>query len=328
MSLQVYKQPRAVPAAAGYPQYSGSLTHPVMADRLVARLYNDMILSQVTTTTYYDPIRSQGDTVRFFREPRATVQRYQKDGYIKPDTLSAETFSLHINRALAYSLKVDCIDEYQMQMWPRFREGYLRNVSRVIGNTMEREVFGQTIVGASRYNRGVNAGCRCGSFDMGTLGAPVLLTAKNVLIKLAEAATILDEQEVPRDGRFILMPYCIRPLLMAVFGSAGFSGQSSSSFLGSGIDLTALTGFKAYFTPNIASVKDPATGKLAYQMLFGHRDATAFATQLIKTKVAETADNFDTYVMGLQVYGFGVVLPEALGVLYACIDPTPEILCC
>lgn len=323
---QQYKAPRAVVAASGYKQYSGNLTHPVMSDRLIARFYNETVLSRITTTTYYDPIRSQGDTVRFFREPRATVQGYNKDGYIKPETLSAETFSLHINQALAYSLKVDCIDEYQMQMWPRFREGYLKNVTRVMANTIERQIMAQAVLNAHPRNQGQSAGCVCGSINLGTRGAPVLLTARNVLIKLAEMGVVLDEQEVPMEGRYVLMPYCAKPLLMAALGSAAFTGQSNSAFVGNGISLANLTGFDIIFTPNIASARE--NGKQTFHMMFGHKDATAFATQIVKTKTAETVENFDTYIMGLQVYGFGVPLPEALGNLYACIDPTPEILCC
>lgn len=326
MTLQTYKQPRAVPAASGYPQYSGNLTHPVMADFLVTRFYNETVLSAISTTTYYDPIMNQGDTVRFFREPRASVQTYQKDGYIKPETLNTETFSLHINRALAYSLKIDCIDEHQMAMWPKFREAYLQNVSRTMANTIERQVMAQAVLEAHPANQGNAAGCRCGNIDLGSPGAPVFLTAKNILIKLAEMSVVLDEQEIPKSDRFVLMPYCIKPLLMAAFGSACFSGMDKSSFLGNGMDMTMLTGFKIYFTPNIAVAKDG--GKQTYHMMFGHKSATAFASQIIKTKTADTADNFDTYIMGLQVYGFGVALPEALGHLYACIDPTPEILCC
>lgn len=330
MSQAVYKQPNAVLAANGYPQVSGNLTHPVMADRLIDRFYNTTDLTRITDTSYYGPIMNQGDTVRYFRTPKATVQPYTKDGYIKPQTLEAETFTLRINRALAYALKVDCIDEYQMQLWPRFREGYLENVSRKSANFIERQVMAQAVFEAHPANRGQRAGCKCSEIDLGAPGAPVLLTAKNILIYLSHLSTVLDEQEVPQSERFVIFPYQMRTLLMAALGSASFTGAQSSSFMGNQgmMMMRELVNFDIIFSPNISHGIDKKSGKKVFNMMFGHKSAIAFATQLVKTKVADTVENFDTYIMGLQVYGFGVALPEALGNLYACIDPTPEILCC
>jgi hypothetical protein len=58
------------------------------------------------------------------------------------------------------------------------------------------------------------------------------------------------------------------------------------------------------------------TAAAGVYMLFGHKDATSFATQLTENKVLDNPNGFGMLHRGLQVYGYKVVKPEALGVLF------------
>ena len=53
--------------------------------------------------------------------------------------------------------------------------------------------------------------------------------------------------------------------------------------------------------------------------LFGHKAGLSFASQMTKSESMVNPDGFGTLHRGLQVYGYKVVKPEAIGNLY-CYD--------
>jgi len=55
----------------------------------------------------------------------------------------------------------------------------------------------------------------------------------------------------------------------------------------------------------------------AYKCLFGVKDGATFATQMTASKVQDNPNGFGMLHRALNVYGYKVVKPEALGVLYA-----------
>ena len=52
-------------------------------------------------------------------------------------------------------------------------------------------------------------------------------------------------------------------------------------------------------------------------MLFGHKAAITFASQMIKSESMVNPHGFGQLYRGLQVYGYQVVKPEAFGNLFA-----------
>jgi len=71
--------------------------------------------------------------------------------------------------------------------------------------------------------------------------------------------------------------------------------------------------FAIYATNLLPAASDPA-GAYCY---FGHREATSFATQMVESKVLDNPNGFGMLHRHLQVFGYKVVHPEALGVLIA-----------
>jgi len=324
--------PMTVPAAAGYPQMSPSHIPPVYSNRVIARFRHSTIFGEITNMGYYGDIRNQGDTVYFHRSPGVAVRTYQKDGPLKADTLHSETFSLHINRALYWGLKVDCIDEYQMPMWTQLQSSYIDETNAAMSEVIERQIFGQIYAEAHPTNSGADAGCKCGGINLGKLGAPRLVSPKDLRLFMAQVDNILSQHSVPREGRFIVLPLCAEMTFAQAFANTNFvgSGPHRAFAAGTSMQVPGVFSGTVYFSNNVMPVEDPTSGKTAYNVMFGHRDALAFATQITKTAQTNGGPHnpFDMFWYGLQVYGFGVALPEALGHAYICFDDEPELLCC
>lgn len=72
-----------------------------------------------------------------------------------------------------------------------------------------------------------------------------------------------------------------------------------------------------YKSRNLYSATDGTTSTTCWYALFGHISAISFAAQLTKTESTRIERGFGNLVKGLEVYGYKVVTPKALGYLYA-----------
>lgn len=305
-----------VPAASGYPQYSGNFIHPMVSMRLIEDFYCTSVFGEISSTEYSGEFSRGGDQITFWRAPEVIVRDYVKNGEMKHDTLESKPVTITIDRAKYFSFKMDCIDEFQIQNWDAIKSATMANATRAMVDCIDKELLGSTFAMAAAKNQGANAGAQCQNVNLGVIGAPVVITAANLLQKLTEIALVLDEQCVPQEGRFIVLPMCFRPLILnGPLAAADFSGMSQSLYM-NGRAPGELVGFKIYFSHNVKMVDDPSNRK-AWHILAGLPMATVFATQMEKMREFEGHDSFDTYYQALQVYGFDVLYPQALVHMYA-----------
>jgi len=151
-----------------------------------------------------------------------------------------------------------------------------------------------------------------GNLDIGFAGSE-----HDPIDVLSRMARLLDEQNVPEEGRwFLANPEFYEVLvqssskLLSVDYNAG-QGSIRNGLVSSG----KLRGFDMYKTNNIA-----ATTNAAGQCLAGHMSSTATAQTITSTEVIRDPDSFGDIVRGLHVYGAQVLRPEALVSAFYGID--------
>ena len=134
---------------------------------------------------------------------------------------------------------------------------------------------------------------------------------------LGHMARLLDEQNVPEEGRwFLASPDFYEVLasssskLLSVDYNAG-QGSIRNGLVSSGL----LRGFNMYKSNNIA-----ATSNAAGKCLAGHISSTATAQTITNTEVLRDPDSFGDIVRGLHVYGAKVLRSEALVSAFYGID--------
>lgn len=306
-----------VPAASGYPQYSGSLISPLFSMDLLDRFYTSTVYSDISNTEYSGELEKGGDQITFWREPEVIVRDAYKNKKIEHDTINAEPVTMVIDKAKEFSIKVSQIDEKQIQNWPKWKEAFLKSAGYQLAQAIDPDLMNDMYTGASATNQGATAGAQSASINLGVAGAPLVITSANIIEVLSLIHQVLDEAKAPRDGRFILLPPAgITALRNSDLQAAYMTGLSWSPLTNGRIP-DEVMGFTIMSSLNIPSVVDATVNKLSYHLIAGVKMATAFAAQLEKTRVIEDKDDWATYYQGLTVYGFKVLYPDALVHIYA-----------
>jgi hypothetical protein len=310
----------AITAAPGYPQYSGSIINPKFSLELLELFYCTTVYGDITTREYTGELNKCGDQITFFREPEVRVRDYQKNGRMESDTLSFEPVTMVVDRAKYVNIKFDQIDEQQICNFPAIKEAFLRRAAYRMGVTVDQDLLPEMFADADPANQGNSAGVISGAYSLGTTGAPVTIDATNVLSVLTDVHSTLNEQCIPVQDRFIVVPPQFENVILnSELRAAYFSGDSKSTYLNGKIP-NRICNFDIYISNFVPYVFDGGVGANAYQIVAGHRSATAFAATLEKSRIAETAESFDRYYQSLMVYGFKVLQPKALASLYARIS--------
>lgn len=310
----------AVPAASGYPQYSNSLITPLFRMDLLERFYTTTVYSDISTTEYTGDLNKGGDQITFMREPKVVVRDYDKNGKIIHDTIDGEPVTMTIDFAKTFSIKMNHIDEKQIQNFDRWKAAFLKSAGYELTRAIDPQLMTEMWTSVSAYNQGATAGLVSKNINLGVTGTPVAITSTNVVLVLSQIQQVLDEALAPREGRFIVLPSAgITVLKNSELRLAYATGLNGSPMVNGKLpDLVA--GFTVLESQNVPSVMDG--GNRAYHIVAGVKMATAFAAQIEDSRVVTDKDDWANYYQGLSVYGFKVLYPDALVHLYATFSTT------
>jgi hypothetical protein len=142
-------------------------------------------------------------------------------------------------------------------------------------------------------------------------------TGVDAIDLMARMARLLDDQNVPEEGRwFVAPPSFYEELaqsgskLLSVDFNAG-QGSIRNGLVSSG----KLRGFNMYKSNNVAATSN-ATGKV----LAGHMSSASTAQTITSTEVMRDPSSFGDIVRGLHVYGAKVLRPKALVSAFYVVD--------
>jgi hypothetical protein len=308
--------------------YSGAFIPTLWSGKLLAKFYSNTILSEVTNTDYEGELKSQGDTIRIRLAPSISIQDYtagQSLNYEVPEPIYQD---MQVNKGKYFGVQVNDVLAYQADM--DLMNMFTEDAAKQLKISIENEVFFNSFVteGPATANEGATAGAISAAYDLGTDVAPIdQSTAENVLNAILRMSSVLDEQNVPEDGRFLIItPYDRHLLMQSSIAQAYFSGDSSSTIRTGKIGM--LDRFSVYVSnllpkgeagKALVSGLDATSGgatltnaKARRTMIAGTSHAISFAMTIDKTEPLRNQTDFGDIVRGLAVYGRKVVKPEAL----------------
>lgn len=221
-----------------------------------------------------------------------------------------------IDKGHGWNILLDDVDKVQsdIDLLNKFTE----DAAKQLNITVDAAVLGAVYSDAHASNVGATAGAVTAAYNLGASGAPIQITKTNIVDYITYCGGVLDEQNVPDDGRWMILPSWMAVLLKSSdLKDASMTGDAKST-LRSGL-LGMIDRFVLYQSNNIASVAAATEGSgfKSYYVMFGNKDAISYANQFTKTETLRSTDSFDTIVRGLMVWGVKVIKPEALGYLYA-----------
>lgn len=302
------------------PDYgSGGTTNwipTLFAKKTLVEYYRKAIIPQITNTDYEGEIKDHGDTVKIRTIPEIAISNYEKGQKMSYEDLSSPSVDLVIDKAISYGFRVDAVDEKQFDllMAPKF----ISQAAYYQEQAVDKEVFDNAYSSAATGNYGATAGVKSLSFNLGASTAPVGITKANILDFLVDLESVLDEQDVPDDdeSRYLVLPVWMCGMInKSDLKNASFSGKSESTLTTKNRYLGDIASFKLYKTNLVPTTAD-GSGATAYNLMFGHKDAVTFATQMVQNESLKGESQFGTLYRGLRVFGYKAVKPEALGWAY------------
>ena len=280
------------------------------------------VAEAITNTDYAGEISGFGDSVKIIKEPEITVYQYERGADVTQTKLTDVETSLIVDVANAFKFKVDDIETAMSHV--NFKEVASSSAAYALRDAFDEGVIAKIIAGVSASSPNHILGSdnatdlAAGTFDgTGNLDIGSGSTEHDPLDVMAHMARLLDEQNIPEEGRwFLANPEFYEVLvqssskLLSVDYNAG-QGSIRNGLVSSG----KLRGFDMYKTNNIA-----ATSNAAGQCLAGHMSSTATAQTITSTEVIRDPDSFGDIVRGLHVYGAKVLRPDALVSAFYGID--------
>ena len=86
-----------------------------------------------------------------------------------------------------------------MDMWSK-------DASERMKIKIDQRVLTDLLPDVSANNKGTTAGAISGNIDLGVAGTPEALTKSNVIDKIVDMGTVLDEANCPEGDRFLVIP--------------------------------------------------------------------------------------------------------------------------
>ena len=280
------------------------------------------VAEAITNTDYAGEIAAFGDTVRIIKEPVISVDQYERGGTVTKTALTDAEVTLIVDVANAFKFIVDDIESNMSHV--NWRETAASSAAYSLKDAFDEGVIATMFAGVSAASPNHILGSdsatdlAAGTFDgTGNLDIGFASGEHDPIDVLSHMARLLDEQNVPEEGRwFLANPEFYEVLvqssskLLSVDYNAG-QGSIRNGLVSSG----KLRGFDMYKTNNIASTTN-AAGKC----IAGHMSSTATAQTITSTEVIRDPDSFGDIVRGLHVYGGKVLRPEALVSAFYGID--------
>lgn len=272
----------------------------VWAARLLTALEKSLVYGQpyVWNRDYEGEIRTAGNTVKVASIGAITVGDYVKDTDIgDPQVLTDSEQVMAIDQQKYFNFYVDSVDRAQQNV--NTMDEAMRRSAASLRDTAD-------VYLAGLMDAAVTAGNKIGSTT-----TPKVPTKDDAYEYLVDLGVLLDEANVPLEGRFCIVPAWFHALLLKDDRFINGGTSRSEKVLANGT-VGEAAGFSILKSNNV-----PNTAGAKYKILAGHPIATTYAEQVLDIQTYQPEKRFGDAVKGLHLYGAKVVRDTALACLIA-----------
>lgn len=312
--------------------YSGKFIPAVWSAKLAEKFYAASVYGDIANTSWQGDIANVGDKVYINTAPTITISNYAAGTNLTYQVPTPDMQELLIDKGKYFAFQINDVLEYQAK--PNLMDMFAADAAEQMRIAIDSTVIYNTFAGAAAANKGATAGAKSGLYNLGTDAAPVALTANNVLQKVLELASVLDEQNVPDSDRWLVIDPATRTLLFqSNLAQAQFMGDATSPVRNGKIGTidrftvyvsnqlpkgTAGTG-TAWVSGDGGENTITSSGAVLARraIMAGHKSAITFASQITKMETVRNPNDFGDFIRSLNVYGYKVVKPTSLALLVA-----------
>ena len=325
------------PVAAPFnttPPASGNFIPAVWSAKLNAKFYAASVFGEIANTNWEGEIKGKGDKVIINTAPTLVINNYTAGSNLAYQAPAPDAQELVIDKGKYFAFQINDVLSYQSQ--PSQLDMFSTDAGEQMRIGIDSTVIYNTFNGGAATNKGATAGVKSASYNLGTDTAPIALTTSNVLAKILELASVLDEQNVPESDRFLVIDPLTRSLLMqSNLGNVYQTGDTTSPVRNGKIGMidrftiyvsnqlprgAAGTGAGAAWISGDGSENTIQPGGTLLKrraIIAGHKSAITFASQITKMETVRNPNDFGDYVRSLNVYGYKTVAGQGLALLIA-----------
>lgn len=309
-------------------------TVPNRGRKLLKRFYADTVLTRLMNREYEGELKKMGNKVTVPQRPVITIGDWTNNKtYTYPELTSAAAKELVIDQAPDFEFSINDIDKIQAYI-KGFDGDWLDEANNRLRIKVETQVLNAAGAKVAAANTGNAAGG--GSINVGSLLNPVFLTSEksyvdavtnrqyvNVVKYITNCKTVLDKQNITQSLEHFTIgdPMLGNLLANSDIKAANITGDGKGVIRGGPDHVGVVQGMQTYQSTLFTPLAGGANGELTvYPVLFGVSDAWSFAAQMTDFWSDKLQTKAAMGYRGVMIYGWEVMIPEALGCGYVCFD--------
>ena len=266
----------------------------IWSQELRAAYEKALVYVSLCNRDYEGEIAKAGDTVHINSIGDPTVADYVAGTtQISAEELSTADQTLLINQSKYFAFKVDDVDKRQA-------------AGEMMTKGLQRAAYKMKDA-ADSYVAGLYTGAAAGN----VIDTVHIDTGDHAYEYLIDLGVVLDEANVPEEGRWCVAPPWFFGLLVTSKYATNSAFQAANAAIQSG-KVGEIAGFMLHKSNNVPVI----TGD-DYAVTAGVQDAISFADQINETEALRMEKEFADMVRVLHLYGAKVVEPTGLAVLKA-----------
>jgi len=255
--------------------------------------------------------------VHIRKTPEITVSSYTIGDTLNYQVPTKDATELLIDQGVYSAFQVDDINKAQADI--ELVNMFAKDAALRIAITVDKEVFEYMSTKANATNKGATAGALSSNINLGVLagtGTTVSIATETgtgyagAIDLIVDINQVLDEADIPSEGRYIVLPawYCAllkKGDLKAADITGDTTGVIRNGLVGM-VDRTVI-----YQSNNLFTATD-GDSDTAWYVQAGTKEAATFASQVDKVDTLKIPDSFGEYWRTLFVYGRAVVQDTAM----------------
>jgi len=288
----------------------------IWSGKLVEKFYASTVLAAISNTDYEGEIKNQGDRVKIRTKPTITIRDYLADGTLQLERPEGSSVELYIGNGKYFNTILDDVIDVQSDL--NALSIWSDDAAQQLKVKVDTDVLGGILGGMNAKNRGTTAGKITSSINLGVTGTPLTTVARSpssgqveILDLLLRLGQTLDEQNIPEDGRWVILPvWAVAMLKFSDLRQAYLTGDSASPLRNGRVGM--VDRFTIYSSNLLPTGVAGGLAANEYVVFAGHAHGLTFASQISKVETLRSELTFGTILRGLQVYGYQIVDGVAL----------------
>jgi hypothetical protein len=294
--------------------YSGVYIPEIWSGKLVEKFYAATVFGEIANTDYEGEISAMGDSVQIRTVPDITITNYEIGDTLTYQQPGSNNVNLLIDQGKYFAFRIDDVESHQTDLG--LMNDWADDASQQMKIAVDTDLLSDTgkglLTDVPAANQGATAGVISSSIPLGTGTTPIALTAANILTSIVGLGTVLDEQNVPESGRWLILDAkAVGLIKLSDLKDASLAGDGNSILRNGRVGM--IDRFTIFLSNNVPRLVGAGNATIGYA---GHKSGVTFASQFVNMETLRAESTFGDLMRGLNVFGYETIKPESVAALH------------